>query len=69
MNITALVDTGAYMLRINQTIRQQMGFRHTGYQSAELADGNITNLEAAGPVILKFKNRNTICRALVIPGE
>ncbi|HUM46869.1 MAG TPA: hypothetical protein PLD84_08075 [Chitinophagales bacterium] len=69
MNITALVDTDAYMHCINQTIRQQMGFRHAGYQSAELADGSITNLEVVGPVIVNFKNRNTMCRALVIPGE
>mgnify|MGYP003399874624 FL=1 len=69
MTITAIVDTVAYMLCINQTIRQQLGFRRVGYQSAELADGTVTTLEVVGPVIVNFKNRNTMCRALVIPGD
>jgi clan AA aspartic protease len=69
MNVTTLVDTGAYMLCINQTFRAQLGFRSAGFQKAELADGSVAEIEVVGPVIVNFKNRNTMCRALVLPGN
>ncbi|MBA3649129.1 MAG: clan AA aspartic protease [Chitinophagales bacterium] len=69
MKITALVDTGAYMLCINHSINKQLGLRHIGYQNAELGDGSVTTIEVVGPVTINFKNRNTACRALVLPGN
>lgn len=69
MHVTALVDTGAYYLCINDTIRQQLGLRHMTYQNAELADGSVANVEMVGPVIVNFKNRTTACSALVLPGN
>lgn len=69
MNITALVDTGAYMLCINEEIQAQLGLRHMSYESLELADGSIIKAEVVGPVVINFKNRNTACRAIVLPGK
>jgi len=69
MTITALVDTGAYMLCINEPIRQQLGLRHMTHQKLELADGSVVEAEVVGPVIVNFKNRTTACRALVLPGN
>jgi clan AA aspartic protease len=69
MNITALVDTGAYMLCINETIQAQLGLRHMSYENVELADGSVVKAEVVGPVVINFKNRNTACRAIVLPGK
>ena len=66
---SALVDTGAYMLCINEEIKEKLGLRHMSYENAELADGSLVNAEVVGPVIINFKNRNTACRALVLPGN
>lgn len=64
-----LVDTGAFMLCINETIRSKLGLRHFGYESYELADGSKQQFETVGPVSVYFANRNTVCRALVLPGD
>ncbi|MBS1622432.1 MAG: clan AA aspartic protease [Bacteroidetes bacterium] len=69
IKITALVDTGAYMLCINEEIQAQLGLRHMDTSSVQLADMSIINVDVVGPVIIKFKNRNTACRALVLPGR
>src|SRR5947207_705903 len=69
INITALVDTGAYMLCINESIRQQLGLRHMTYEQLELADGSIIQTNVVGPVIVNFKNRTTACPALVLPNN
>jgi hypothetical protein len=69
VEITALVDTGAYMLCINEEIQAQLGLRHMDVESLELADGSVIKAEVVGPVIINFKNRNTACRAVVLPGK
>lgn len=69
IQITALVDTGANMLCINEEIQAQLGLRHMDFESLELTDGSIIKAEVVGPVIINFKNRNTACRAIVLPGK
>jgi clan AA aspartic protease len=65
----ALVDTGAYMLAINQRIRDQLGLRFVENLSTELADGSLHNYEVVGTVMLRFENRITLCKAIVLPGD
>jgi clan AA aspartic protease len=67
--ITALVDSGAYMLAINETIRLQLDLQPVDNQTAELADGSLIQLDIVSPVIVKFANRATTCRAMVLPGN
>jgi clan AA aspartic protease len=69
MKINALVDSGAFMLCINETIKNQLGLRVIEQQSATLADGSIGKYDIVGPVTVKFENRLTICTALVLPGN
>jgi clan AA aspartic protease len=67
--ITALVDSGAYMLCINEHIKSQLDLPVVSNMEAELADGTITTMDIVGPVIINFKNRTTSCNAAVLPGE
>ncbi len=69
MKVTALVDSGAYMLAINQQIKTQLNLKKVGEQAAELADGTQTRLEIVGPVDVKFENRRANVDAMVLPGD
>ncbi len=67
--VTSLVDSGAYMLCINEHLQNQLGLRTIEVMEAELADGSIKALDIVGPVEINFKNRSTSCRAAVMPGQ
>ena len=69
VKVTALVDSGAYMLSINETIKAQLDLMVIEEQIAELADGSRIKLEVVGPVDVRFANRSTSARALVLPGD
>jgi clan AA aspartic protease len=66
--IRALVDTGAGTLVINETVRRQLGLEITGLRGAELADGARQVYQVTEPVEVHWKNRDSTCRALVLPG-
>ena len=67
MRITALVDTGSYMLCINENIQEQLQLPIVEQRKAQMADGSIVECDVVAPVELKFKNRETTCRAMVLP--
>lgn len=67
--VRALVDSGAYMLCVSEKLSAQLGLRHIMKQTAQLANGEITEVDIVGPVEVKFLNRSTSCRAMVIPGD
>ncbi len=69
LNVTAMVDCGAYMLTINQTIKAQLGLEMVDTQQATLADGQVIELDVVGPIEVRFANRRTVCEAVVLPGE
>jgi clan AA aspartic protease len=67
--INMLVDSGALNLCINESIQEQLQFPEVGKRSAETADGRVIELKLVDMVIVKFKNRETTCRAMVLPGN
>ena len=69
MTVTALVDSGAYMLAINENVKAQLDLKVIDEQIAELADGSKIKLDIVGPVEVRFENRSTTCRAMVLPGD
>jgi len=68
MKITALVDTGSYLLCINENIQEQLQLPFLEKRKGQMADGSIKEYEVVGPVELKFKNRRTVINAMVLPG-
>jgi len=69
MKVKALVDSGAMMLSVNETIKVQLGLPVLDRQMGELADGSKQSFEIAGPVDIRFANRQTTVRAVVLPGD
>jgi clan AA aspartic protease len=68
IKIAALIGTGAIMLAINENIQEQLQLPIVDKRKAQLADGSIIECDVVAPVEVKFKNRSTTCRALVLPG-
>lgn len=69
MKVSALVDSGSYMLAINENIQEQLQLPVVEKRKAQLANGEIVECEVVAPVELRFKNRQTTCRAIVLPGD
>ena len=69
LNINILVDTGAYNLCINESIQAQLDLPFIEKRKAQLANGHIEEYDVVGPIVLKFKNRRTVCNAMVLKGE
>jgi clan AA aspartic protease len=69
MRVTALVDTGAYMLCINESVQEQLQLPVLELRKGVNADGQIKEYKVVGPIELKFKNRRTLCEAMVLTGD
>jgi clan AA aspartic protease len=65
--VTALVDTGAATLVINEAIRQQLGLKIKRSREMELADGSKQIFLITDPVEIHWKNRDMISQAVVVP--
>jgi len=67
--VRVLVDSGAYMMCINEHIKTQLDLPVVDTIEAELADGTLNNMDVVGPLVINFKNRTTSCNAAVLPGD
>jgi clan AA aspartic protease len=68
VTVDALVDTGAGTLVINEETRQKLGLVVEGLRRATLADGASASYQVTEPVKIHWKDRDTTCPAIVIPG-
>ncbi len=69
MQISMLVDSGAYMMAVNETIKEQLDLPTIEFRKAQMADGSVKEYEVVGPVQVKFANRTATCNAFVLPGD
>ncbi|HQU86567.1 MAG TPA: hypothetical protein PKY59_25775 [Pyrinomonadaceae bacterium] len=69
VRVSALVDSGAYMLCINENVKAQLDLPLIEKQFSRLADETLLELEVVGPVEIRFENRSTTVRAIVLPGN
>lgn len=69
MVVNMLVDSGAYMMAINESIQGQLDLPLIDKRKSIMADGSIAEHDVVGPIIVKFKNRTATCNALVLPGN
>jgi clan AA aspartic protease len=65
--VTAMVDTGAATLIINEDICRQLGLSVESTYEAELADGSVQTYGYTEVVQIHWKDRKTSCEAVVIP--
>jgi clan AA aspartic protease len=69
MHINMLVDSGAYMMYINESIQEQLQLPFVEKRKAQLADGSIVEYDVVGPVQVRFANRKAVCNAFVLNGN
>ena len=69
MQVNMLVDTGSYNLCINEEIQSQLQFPVVEKRNGETADGRVIECDVVDNVQVRFKNRATTCRAMVLPGS
>ena len=67
--INVLVDSGAYMLAINEDIKDMLQLNVEGKEKAVLANGEVVYYDLASPIRIKFANRTCLCEAIVLPGN
>ena len=64
----ALVDSGALDLVINEEVQQQLNLPVLHQRTVSLADETLREVDMVGPVEVRFENRSTIVKAVVLPG-
>ncbi len=69
MPVNMMADSGAIRLTINEAIQKRLGLRTRAAMDISLADGTKRKLNVAGPIRVKFKNRDCITDAFVLPGN
>ena len=69
MTVTMLVDTGAYMMGITETVQEQLDLPFIEKRKLILGDGSIKEFDVVGPITVKFKNRTAGCNAVVLAGS
>jgi clan AA aspartic protease len=64
----SLVDTGALDLVINEEIQKKLDLPVIDRRTIWLADETEREIDMVGPVEVRFENRQTIVKAVVLPG-
>ena len=67
--VDSLVDSGAYMMVIPETVRLQLGTEIVAHEIAEYANGDSEKVPVAGPIEVRFANRRTVVDAMVLGNE
>ena len=65
---TALVDSGAWDLVINDDVQKQLNLPVIGRQVVQTADERLLEVDFVGPVEVRFEDHFTIANAVVLPG-
>lgn len=69
IRLSMLVDSGAYMMAINETIQSQLELPLVDSRKVQVADCRIVEYDVVGPILVKFANRTATCNAFVLPGD
>ncbi|MBO9661071.1 MAG: hypothetical protein J7527_19765, partial [Chitinophagaceae bacterium] len=69
INSLMMVDSGAYMMCINEVIQSVLQLPFIERRSHFLANDTAVEHDIVGPVMVKFDNRTAICSAAVLEGD
>jgi clan AA aspartic protease len=69
MKLNVLVDSGAYMMAINETIQAQLELPFVEKRKVQIADSSVAEYNVVGPLYIRFANRKATCNAFVLPGD
>lgn len=69
ISVRMLVDSGSYMMCINQYIQEYLDLPVVERRFTQLADHSWVEYDVVGPIHVKFANRSATCNAFVLPGD
>ena len=69
IHLNMLVDSGAYMMAINETIQAQLELPFIEKRKVQVADSRVVEYDVVGPVNVRFANRKATCSAFVLRGD
>jgi clan AA aspartic protease len=69
VRVNAMADSGAGTLVINETIFQKLGLAIKRIGEVTVAGGGREPCKITEPVSVRWKDRETDCNAVVLPGE
>ena len=67
ITVSALVDSGAWTMVINDATREKLGLEIGRTAPGTLADGTKNRYKLTSPLEITWKDRSVICEALVVP--
>ena len=67
--VNILVDSGSYMLAINENIQEYLQLPVTDNKKALTTDNRIINCDVVSPIVMLFGNRRFTGSAMVLPGD
>ena len=69
VRLKVIVNSGAWMMAINETIQEQLQLEFIERRKAQMASGEVVEYDVVGPLMVKFANRTATCSAFVLPGD
>jgi clan AA aspartic protease len=69
LTVNAVVDTGAWTMVINEEIRKKLGLQAQRTGQTTVAGGGKVSCQVTEPLMVHWKDRETPCQAVVLPGE
>jgi clan AA aspartic protease len=69
MHVNILVDTGSYMLAINENMQEYLQIPVVDPKKARMANEQSIMCNVVAPIDIIFKNRRTTCQAIVLSGD
>lgn len=69
IRVKMLVDSGSYLMAINENIQEYLNLSFQYQEPAILADGRRILCDVVGPIEVRFANRRATCNAFVLPGD
>jgi predicted aspartyl protease len=67
--IKMMVDTGSWMMAINESIQAYLNLPVVYRQTLRMANGEPITHDVVGPLEVHFGERRSICNAFVLPGD
>lgn len=65
--VSVLADSGATVLVIPESLRQELGLGVIGRRVVGIADGSVLECDLVGPIEVRYAGRNTVGNAVSMP--
>ncbi len=69
MQVRMVVDTGSWLMAINESIRDYLDLQVVYQTTLAMANGQPITRDVVGPIEVHFGDQKSVCNAFVLPGD